>query len=174
MRLSSLRCRAAGLAVAISCATAAAAGAQIPKPFGSFVATRAADPIDASNSSSAFSTATPRDDRDAAIAWRCMSDGLNVIYLAGKEFDDVADVSMRTTVDNDTPSAVSHWGLMRGHRAAYLPASEVPGFTHRAMAGKTLLLEVTDPHDGITYVEEFSLAGLAGALDYILPCGRAR
>jgi hypothetical protein len=174
MNVSANRRRIAALTVALTCASAAGAGAQIPRPFGSFVATRAADPVDASNASSAFSTARPRDDRDAAIAWRCMSDGLNVIYLAGKEFDDVPDVSMRMVVDNDLPSGVSHWGLMRGHRAAYLPPDEVPAFTHRAMAGKKLVLEVTDPHDGITYTEEFSLAGLAGALDYILPCGRLR
>jgi hypothetical protein len=166
--------RACALAVCVSFACAAVAAAQIPRPFGSFVATRAADPVDASNSSSAFSTAKPHDQRDAAIAWRCMSDGLNVIYLAGREFDDVDDISVRARVDDDAPSDVSHWGLMQGHRAVYLPPEDVLAFTSRAIAGKTLLLHVTDPHDGITYIEEFSLAGLAGALDYILPCGTAR
>ena len=97
-----------------------------------------------------------------------------MIYLAGKEFDDVPDVSVRMRVDNDSPSPVTHWNLMRGHRAVYLPAQEVLSFTSRAIAGKQLQLHVTDPHDGATYTEEFSLAGLALALDYILPCGTAR
>jgi hypothetical protein len=172
--MSSSSVRAGLLTLALSGAVATAAAAQIPRPFGSFVATRAADPIDASNSSSAFSTARPHDDRDAAIAWRCMSDGLNVIYLAGKEFDDVPDVSVRAAVDGDAPSVELHWELLRGHRAAYLPTSEVAAFTHRAMSGKKLHLHVTEPRGGITYDEEFSLAGLAGALDYILPCGTTR
>jgi hypothetical protein len=164
-----------GLAtVALVAAAAAGAAAQIPKPFGNFVATRAADPVDASNSSSAFSTAKPNDERDAAIAWRCMSDGLNVIYLSGKEFDDVEDVLVQSHVDDDAPSPTAHWTMMRGHRAVYLPPAEVLRFTQRAIAGKTLLLHVTDPHDGHVYTEEFSLAGLPGALDYILPCGTAR
>jgi hypothetical protein len=86
----------------------------------------------------------------------------------------VPDVSVRAAVDSDAPSVELHWQLLRGHRAAYMPTSEVADFTHRAMTGKKLHLQVTDPHDGITYSEEFSLAGLPGALDYILPCGTAR
>jgi hypothetical protein len=162
------------VALAMTCASAGSAAAQIPRPFGSFVATRAADPVDASNSSSAFSTAKPHDDRDAAIAWRCMADGLNVVYLADRQFDGVQEVAVRSHVDSDGPSLESHWGLMQGHRAAFLPPGEVLAFTQRAIAGKTLLLHVTNPDDGLSYTEEFSLQGLPAALDYILPCGAAR
>jgi len=174
VRSLSSRVLAAAAVVALGAfGLAGPASGQIPKPFGSFVATRSADAVDGTSSSGAFSTAADPTHPEAAVAWRCMADGLNVIYMFGDTMGDTTDthVSVRSGVDNDAMSEPQTWTLLRGHRAAHLPIADVEAFTARAMSGLRLALHVTDDENGRTVRDEFSLQGLSGALDYILPCG---
>jgi hypothetical protein len=128
--------------------------------FGSFNAT----------TSVAFSIASTRSERSAAIAWRCMPDGLNVIYLigdnVGKEMD--TDVVIRSVTDERAPQTMA-WTLLEGHRAAFLPRQSVETFTADAIVSQKLALSAIDPQ-GRTFSDEFQLDGLRGALQYILPC----
>jgi hypothetical protein len=47
---------------------------------------------------------------------------------------------------------------------------QVSSFTAAAKQGRKLVVRVTDPLDGETYEDEFSLNGLAAALSVIEPC----
>jgi hypothetical protein len=53
---------------------------------------------------------------------------------------------------------------------AWMPMHLVDEFVATARTSRTLLLSVTDPLDGETIVNTFSLNGFGTALDRILPC----
>jgi hypothetical protein len=140
---------------------AASASAQQTQRFGTFKAT----------TSIAYTSAESAGDASVAVAWRCMTDGLNVIYLfgnaVGREMDHL--MAVRSSTDGHE-THTSQWTLLEGHRAAFLPRAEVESFTTDAMASKTLVLRGTDPTSGATFRHEFRLDGLRRALQYILPC----
>ena len=134
--------------------------AQETRMFGSFRAT----------TSIAFSAAATSE-RHAAIAWRCMADGLNVIYLVGnavgREID--REVAIASAVDQHEHEP-QRWLLLEGHQAAFLPRASVEAFTTEALAAERLSLRLVDPATGRAFADEFMLDGLRSALQYILPC----
>ena len=154
--------RVSALAVFLSATLPAASlSAQQARTFGSFRAT----------TSIAFTVATTGDERHAAIAWRCMADGLNVIYLiggpVGREMD--RELAIGIVVDEREREPQS-WTLLEGHRAVFLPRTSVEAFTRDALAAEHLSLRGIDPVSGTRFTDEFALDGLRGALQYILPC----
>ena len=136
------------------------AGAQFTQTFGSFKAT-----------TSIAYTAPAAGGRSAALAWRCMTDGLNIIYLIGRPVgaDTDTTVGVHTRIDGGEADE-RRWTLLEGHRAAYLPRAVIEQFTVQAIGAKRIELQVVDPQTGETYTDEFGLDGLRGALQHILPC----
>ena len=153
--------RAACAAVLSATLLSTSLSAQQARTFGSFRAT----------TSIAFSVATTGDQRHAAIAWRCMADGLNVIYLigdpVGREMD--RELAIGTAVDEREREPES-WTLLEGHRAVFLPRTSVEAFTRDALAAEHLSLRGIDPVSGRPFTDEFPLDGIRSALQYILPC----
>jgi hypothetical protein len=138
------------------------AAAQAARTFGSFRAT----------TSVAFTATRVDGERHAALAWRCMADGLNVIYLiggepVGREMD--IDVPIGSAID-EHEAHTDRWTLLEGHRAVFLPREKVEAFTREAMTAERLSLRGVDPVSGERFADEFPLDGLRGALQYILPC----
>jgi hypothetical protein len=143
--------------------------AQEPEQIGDFYYVSSADPFDDADRSVIVSLdlyADP-DLTDAAhLSWRCMSDGLNVVYSFNKYFggDDNDQVEVRYRIDNQTATEFESWSLMQGNDAAWIPMRWVSNFTEKARGGTKVVFRVMDPLDGETLTHEFSLRGLSEAL----------
>lgn len=119
---------------------------------------------------------TPDEDgSDAALSFRCMSDGLNVVYLLGGYMggDRNDRIRVRHRIDQNDPTDRYDWGLMQGSRAAWMPMGRVPSFRADAERGGSVVFEAVDPLDGESRRHRFSLSGLRTALAR-LPCATNR
>ncbi len=145
------------------------AAAQEPEQIGDFFYVSSTDPFDDADRSLIATIEIDAEeyvDDTAFLAWRCMSDGLNVVYgfnsyMGGDEEDRVL---VRYRIDDDQPTEFESWGLMQGNDAAWIPMHWVSQFTAQAMAANKVVFRVTDPLDGETLTHEFSLAGLSQAI----------
>lgn len=143
--------------------------AQEPEQIGDFFIVTSADPFDDDDRSMIATIELDADEYledNAFLAWRCLSDGLNVIYafnsyMGGDEEDRVL---VRYRIDRQEPSDFESWSLMQGNDAAWIPMQWVSLFTEQAMGASKVVFRVTDPLDGETLTHEFSLAGLGQAL----------
>lgn len=157
----------------VSTTTAAPAAAQVSsntRAIGDFVLVTAKDPIDDSNRSYIMTSAD--DDSGAAMTWRCMADGLNVVLNIGKFFagDDEEDIKVITRLDSDDNSGEVNWGLLQGNMSASMPMSRVDAFTERAKTASQLAVRAIDPFDDETLTFIFTLEGFGQALEELLPC----
>jgi hypothetical protein len=102
----------------------------------------------------------------------CMVDGLNVVVLWGKFFggDRNDQVRVRYRFDDRPSPEPTGWTMLSGNELAWMPVHLVDEFVATARASRTLLLSVTDPLDGETIVNSFSLDGFGAAFDRIFPC----
>lgn len=137
---------------------------------GSFVYVENKDDFDGTDRSFIY-TPSESSSRDAALSWRCMSDGLNVIYILGHYFggDEDEDIQVRYRFDDQEPSAQQYWELLQGNEAAYIRMNRVSQFTEAAKRASVARFEAIDPLDGERLTDVFSLNGMSVALEK-LPC----
>lgn len=136
--------------------------------YGDFEFTAAKDDFTDEDRSFIFSV---DEGGDAALIWKCLEDGLNVVYLFGKYLggDRNDQVLVRYRIDQSPPSQQAHWGMFTGNEATFMPMHEVRGFTSAALSGKEIVIEVVDPLDGEATRGRMGLSGLRDALPK-LPC----
>ena|SRR5690554_4964219 len=146
-------------------AVACAAHAQDPVD-GDFIYSAQSDPFTDEDRSFIFTPSTDSGDRTSALSWRCMDDGLNVIYLHGKYLggDSDDEVLVRYRIDSHDAYGPSYWGMMQGHEGTWMPMNEIAAFTRQARSGESVIFEVVDPLDGERLRDNFSLRGLAQGL----------
>jgi len=145
------------------------ANAQEPEQIGDFFYVISADPFDDHDRSMIATIELGADeylDDNAFLAWRCLSDGLNVIYAFNSYMggDDEDRVLVRYRIDGQEATDFESWSLMQGNDAAWIPMQWVSQFTDQAVGASKVVFRVTDPLDGETLTHEFSLAGLGQAL----------
>ena len=135
---------------------------------GSFTFVENKDHFDDSDQSFIF-TASESSTRGAALLWKCMSDGLNVVYMHGTYFggDSDNDILVRYRIDENEESDREYWRLLQGKEASYIRMSRVSQFTEEAKNGTEARFEAVDPLDGERLTDVFSLAGLTEALEQL-------
>jgi hypothetical protein len=142
--------------------------AQSEDRFGAFTVSRSTDPITDADRSIVGTPATAVSGgsrRSPILGWRCMSDGLNVVYMFDRY---LIDASVLYRFDSDQPSQLDVWDMLTSHQGAAIPIRMVAEFTTQAMVAQRVVLRVTD-RDGEQLTDTFSLNGLTKALPQ-LPC----
>lgn len=167
-----LKCSRAAMA-AVLLAAACVAHAQ-PAGSGHFIYSSQTDPFTDEDRSFVFTTGIDAGDRTSALSWRCMDDGLNVIYMHGKYLagDSDDEVLVRYRIDSQEPYGPAYWGMLQDHEGTWMPMDEIAEFTRRARAGESIIFEVVDPLDGERLRDRFSLRGLAQALPRLSCAGQ--
>ena len=152
----------------------APAPAAAQETIGSFMVVMNKDPIDDVDLSAIGTPALDSGDRTALLVWRCMEDGLNVIYQWDKYFggDSDDDVSLVWRFDSD-PAWDSQWAQLLGEeqKSAWIRMSQVAPVTRAALGARTIAVRVRDPLDGETITDQFEIDGLLTALRK-LSCAR--
>jgi|GEM_PF-1493046 len=152
--------------MAATCGIFAGAAQSQEVLYGDFIYAENIDDFDDTNTSFIY-TESSNQDRNAMLAWRCFSDGLNIVYFFDKYLagDDDEDVVVRYRIDRQEPSDRLYWQLLVVQKSAYMRMNMVDSFTELAIAGSEVRLEVTDPLDGERMVDNFSLKGLQDGLN---------
>lgn len=106
----------------------------------------------------------------ALLGWKCMADGLNVVYALDRFFLGGADgrVFGQFRFDKGEPSEFYSFELSTSHTLVFLPMHLVDEFTERAKKASRVVMRVVDV-DGEVLTDTFSLMGLTAALRR-LPC----
>lgn len=154
------------LALAMMCVNAAA------QDFGAFSLVKKTDAITDKDRSFIYSPATETiNNRVANLAWTCMQDGLNVLYVYGKYLMGSDDsISVQYRFDALPAASSRRWDIATTHRGAFLPVGRVREFTQEALIAQKVVLRVID-RDGDVLTDTVSLNGLRDALRQ-LPCYR--
>jgi hypothetical protein len=129
------------------------------------------DEFDDSDRSFVYTPALSADDTrsGARLLWRCLEDGLNVIYRYDKYLagDSDEELRVRYRVDDLAATDFAYWGMMTDNKATWMPMQRIQDFTATAMRGMKLVIEAEDPADSERVRDSFSLRGLGAALDYL-------
>ena len=106
------------------------------------------------------------------FSMKCLADGLNVLVIWGKFFGGDRDdrVAVTYRLDDRPSPGPMRWTMLPSSEAAWMPMHLVNDFVAEARTARTLALRVTDPLDGETITNTFSLEGFGTALDRIIPC----
>ena len=137
--------------------------------YGDWTYSPSLDAMDDTDRSSIISMSK---DEEAAIGFKCMSDGLNFIYIGSYMIgDEDNEVLVRYRIDKSPAQGPTYWGLFSNNTAAHIPMGEVAAFTEAAKAGSKFVIRVTDPADSQILEYEFSLNGLTRALK-LLSCAK--
>lgn len=135
--------------------------------IGSFAILMNQDPITDVDRSMIGTHALESGDRSALLVWRCMEDGLNVIYQWDKYFggDSDDDVSIIFRFDS-APAWDAQWAQLLGEEqdAAWIRMSQVAPVTRAALGARKIAVRVRDPLDGETITDQFEIDGLLPAL----------
>lgn len=117
-----------------------------------------------------FTLAPPDGYREPSLAWRCMEDGLNVMYAWDKYFigDGEGGAEVRFRFDGGEPSPMLSWDISTDHSAAFLPLDRVADFTREAADSLEVEMQVRDS-DGEVLTDRFPLGALLDGLER-LPC----
>ena len=161
------------LAAALLPTAPAAAAAQ--QSIGSFMVVRNVDAITDVDRSVVGTPALDSGDRTSLLVWRCMEDGLNVVYDWDKYFggDDDDDVLLVWRFDRDPAWEPEYARLFTdGNKSAWLRMGTVESFTRAAVKAGRVVVRVTDPLDDETITDTFELDGLRTALGE-LTCARS-
>lgn len=161
------------LAAALAPAVPAAAAAQ--QSIGSFTLVRDLDAITDVDRSAIGTPALDSGDRTSVLVWRCMEDGLNVVYDWDKYFggDDDDDVLFVWRFDKNPAWDPEYARLFTdGNTSAWIRMSTVESFTRAAVKAGRVVIRVTDPLDDETITDTFELEGLRAALGE-LTCARS-
>ncbi|HET6947856.1 MAG TPA: hypothetical protein VFJ45_08610 [bacterium] len=148
--------------------SAALTPASAQERYADFVHRVSKDEFDDSDRSFIF---TPPLDADAArpdasLMWRCLEDGLNVIYYFGKYLagDSDEEVRVRYRIDELPATGFAYWGMMSSNKGAWMPMHQIADFTALAQRSARIVVEVEDPVDNERVRDTFSLKGLSAAL----------
>jgi len=105
------------------------------------------------------------ENRNLTIAWKCLSDRLNVIlvhdFLRGDSDDDVA---VQTKFDEQEPSGIKFYRLHSSNEGTLFDLSDVDTFTKKAIAANEFMVRVTDPADRKTITATYRTEGLKDEL----------
>lgn len=134
--------------------------------YGRFSFVADVDEFDGRDTSFVYTESKTDSSRDAALIWRCLADGLNILYRWDKYLggDSDNEVRVRYRIDGSEPVGPQYWGLMQSRKSGHAPMNLVQTLSAEAKAGKELLIEVVDPLDGERLTDRFSLIGLSEAL----------
>ena len=117
--------------------------------------------------------------RDPALVWACVAGSVQAVYrydtfLLGQD----GQIQVRYRIGDDTVSPVESWAIMvygasdavddmfgGGATSASMPAAAARLIEEAAGSGARVMLRATDPVDGETLTDAFTLDGLADALD---------
>ncbi|HEY0969653.1 MAG TPA: hypothetical protein VGE02_01615 [Gemmatimonadales bacterium] len=153
------------LATLLSPLAPAPAAAQ--ETIGSFAVVPNRDPITDADRGVVGTVALDPGDRAALLVWKCMEDGLNVIYQWDRYFggDEDDDVALVWRFDSE-PAWERQWAqlLDQEQNSAWIRMHQVTPFTGAALAARKVAVRVTDPLDGETITDQFELDGLLPAL----------
>jgi hypothetical protein len=107
----------------------------------------------------------------ANLMWRCMDDGLNIIYYFDKYLagDTDENVRVRYRIDDLPATEFEYWGMMTSNEGTWMPMHRVRDFTALAERSARIVVEVEDPLDSERIRDSFSLRGLSTALQ-LLEC----
>jgi hypothetical protein len=145
----------------------APAPAAAQETIGSFAIIPNKDPITDADRGLVGTVALDSGDRSALLVWRCMEDGLNVIYQWDRYFggDSDDDVALVWRFDSE-PASNPQWAqlLDKDQDSAWIRMNQVAPFTRAALAAGRVAVRVTDPLDGETITDQFNLDGLQPAL----------
>ena len=164
-----------GTSIAVASLMLASVGALAQskdETVGSFHYVHKQDVFDDSDRSFVFTM--PEDianDRTAALTWRCLSDGLNVVYMHGTYYsgDSDSEILVRYRIDQNPASEYQYWGLFSDNKSSYIPMNQVNSFTKEAINGSMIHIEAVDPADGERVRDSFKLNGLGEAIK-LLSC----
>ena len=108
---------------------------------------------------------TPSSSDLLLIAWKCFSDGLNVVlahqYLSGDKDDDVV---VMYKFDDEPASSRKWYGLAPGNKITVFDMGDVNDFTKKALASQKFIIRVIDPLDNDTITATFEPRGLSDEL----------
>lgn len=134
--------------------------AQDPPTVGAFTVMASKDPMSDEDRSGIFATS----DGNTIFGFRCLSDGLNVVFGFGKYFMGDND---RVPVIYRFPPAeaakVQQWPISTNNQNSFMPMGTVKEFTKEALTSQTVVFRATD-RDGDQVTAQFKLDGLADAL----------
>jgi hypothetical protein len=151
-------------------ALAVTAHAQEPQMIGSFAYVHSLDPMTDADRSTIMNLGEDTSSRSLSLGWRCMSDGLNILVLTGHMGGDRSDrVVVQYRLDSSPASESQRWQQSSNSQAAFAPMNQVSQLTQAMMNSKKVVVRVSDPLDGETKTNTFSLSGLSEALRK-LPC----
>lgn len=114
---------------------------------------------------SAVSTASTSG-MEATLEFLCTAEGQKVVYRVDGHLggNSRGHVQVRHRVDRGEVTDRSPWWIMPDRESAWMPVAGLSDFRGKALAGQTVLFELTDPSDGTTWQNRFSLMGLSAAL----------
>ncbi len=148
----------------------APAPAAAQETIGSFAVVPNKDPITDADRGMVGTVGLDSGDRSAILAWKCMEDGLNVIYQWDSYFggDSDDDVALVWRFDGE-PASSRQWAqlLDRDQDSAWIRMSQVAPFTRSAVGARKVAIRVTDPLDDETITDQFDLDGLLPALRHL-------
>jgi hypothetical protein len=107
------------------------------------------------------------DDRTGILAFRCMSDGVNIMFSWGKYLTDKDDTILVMYRFPPAPSTQYRgWDMPTGNSKslAFAPMSLVPQLVKQMLAASVMTLRVQDSNDGEEVTKTFQLAGAGEAI----------
>lgn len=137
--------------------------------IGSFLLYRSLDTVTVADRSFIVTPGTTiTRERTPLLMWRCLADGLNVIYAFDRPFlgNDFSEVRVVYGFEGDAPSEIEAWELMPNSESAWMPMRGVWSFTKRAARAATVTVRVID-RDGEQLTDSFVLDGLMQALPFL-------
>lgn len=111
------------------------------------------------------------DDGDSLLVWGCSPGGLAILLSTGYMIGEDDQVDFMWRVDRNEPSPTIRGPQSNDNTSAFIPPHWVYSFTREAIAGTTVVIQVTDPFDRDSERYRYSLMGLTASLR-LLPCYR--
>lgn len=133
---------------------------QVPAS-GDFFLTRQLDDFTDEDRSSIM---VASEDLESALAWVCQEGAMYVLLTTGYMIGQDDEVDIMWRVDRNEPSPTIRGPQGSANTAAVLPRHRIYSFTREAMAGTTVVIQVTDPFDRDAERHRYSLMGLTASL----------
>jgi hypothetical protein len=108
--------------------------------------------------------------KEFLVAWKCLSNGLNVALAHGYLGGDIENrVVVQTKFDDNPPSDRHYYSLQPNNVITLFDLDDVPEFTADTIASETLMVRIIDLFDNDSMTGSFETDGLQAALAK-LPC----
>jgi len=108
-----------------------------------------------------------------SISWHCRDNesAFSVVMLNNPMIgNSKGQVLVRMRFDTAPASSGDYWMLGQSGTSVRMPKENVRQFTTLALKAVRLALQISDPYDGETLTNAFSLDGLANSLPIVWPC----